>query len=313
MKQINNVAILIPLYNEAKTIEKVINDFYKVMPENSKIYVYDNNSTDNSYDLVNDTNKVILKREFKQGKGYVVRRMFREIDADIYVLVDADDTYYATDLAKLIEPIINHNADMVVGDRLSNSYFTENKRRFHNFGNVLMKKLINTFFKSNVADIMSGYRAFSKKFVKTFPCLSKGFEIETEMTIHAIDKDLDIVNVVINYQDRPKDSPSKLNTISDGIKVIFTFLKFFALYRPFVFFNIIALLLFIIASILFFPVLIEYRHSHFVPRFPTLIVSIFFYASAFQCFFTGIILELINKSSRQEFEYKLIKNNDIVN
>ena len=300
----DNVAVLIPMYNEETTISKVIDDFFYVLPENSNIYVYDNNSTDNSYSIVENTHKVILRKESKQGKGNVVRRMFREIDANIYVLVDADDTYSANDLLKLISPIKDRDVDMVIGDRLSGAYFVENKRQFHTFGNVLMKNLINIFFKSNVKDIMTGYRAFSRRFVKTYPCLSKGFETETEMTIHAIDKNLNIENVTIDYKDRPSNSSSKLNTISDGIKVIFTFIKYFALYKPLMFFSIIASIVFIIASVMIVPVLIEFKNTHLVPRFPTLIVSGFLYIATLQSFFTGLMLELINKNNRQEFEYK---------
>ena len=302
----DNVAVLIPMFNESKTISKVIDDFYAVLPENSTIYVYDNNSTDDSYEIVRANNKAVLRREFLQGKGNVVRRMFREIEAKVYVMVDADDTYNANDMNKLIEPVTNCDADMVVGDRLSSSYFNENKRKFHNFGNVLMKKLINFFFNANITDIMTGYRAFNRRFVKTYPCLSRGFEIETEMTIHAIDKNLFIKNVTINYKDRPIDSPSKLNTISDGIKVILTFIKYFALYKPFVFFNMIALFLFVLSTILFVPIFVEYQVTHLVPRFPTLIVSGFLYIATLQCFFTGLMLELINKNNKQEFENKLV-------
>ena len=302
----DNVAVLIPMFNESKTISKVIDDFYAVLPENSTIYVYDNNSTDDSYEIVRANNKAVLRREFLQGKGNVVRRMFREIEAKVYVMVDADDTYNANDMNKLIEPVTNCDADMVVGDRLSSSYFNENKRKFHNFGNVLMKKLINFFFNANITDIMTGYRAFNRRFVKTYPCLSRGFEIETEMTIHAIDKNLFIKNVTINYKDRPIDSPSKLNTISDGIKVILTFIKYFALYKPFVFFNMIALFLFVLSTILFVPIFVEYQATHLVPRFPTLIVSGFLYIVTLQCFFTGLTLELINKNNKQEFENKLV-------
>lgn len=303
----DKLAILIPVFNESKTIKKVIDDFYDVLPDNSKIYVYDNNSNDDSYDIAVNTNKCIVKKETKQGKGNVVRRMFREVEAESYVLVDADNTYNAKDLEKLIAPIFENNADMVIGDRLSSSYFKENKRRFHNFGNVLMKTLINLFFKSNIKDIMTGYRSFSRKFVKTYPCLSKGFEIETEMTIHAIDKNLNTENVVIDYKDRPEDSPSKLNTIKDGIKVVFTFIKYFALYKPLNFFSVIAFIVFVIATVLFVPILVEFNVIHLVPRFPTLIVAGFLYIVSLQCFFTGLTLELINKNNRQEFEYKLIK------
>lgn len=302
----DKVAILIPVFNEAKTISKVVLDFKNVLPDNSNIYVYDNNSTDDSYDIVKKIDGVIIRKEHKQGKGNVVRRMFREIEAKAYVLVDADDTYSAYDIDKMINPILNDDVDMVVGDRLSSSYFTENKRKFHNFGNVLMKTLINFFFKSNINDIMTGYRSFSRSFVKTFPCLAKGFEIETEMTIHAIDKNLNIKNVIVDYKDRPIDSPSKLNTYTDGIKVIFTFIKYFALYKPFLFFNIISFFLFVVATVLIIPILIEFKNIHMVPRFPTLIVSGFLYIATLQCFFTGLLLELINKNNRQEFEYKLL-------
>lgn len=304
----DKIAILIPVFNESKTIKKVIDDFYCVLPENSKIYVYDNNSTDDSYDIAVNTKKCIVRKETKQGKGNVVRRMFREVEAESYVLVDADDTYNAKNLDKLIKPIYENNADMVIGDRLSSSYFIENKRRFHNFGNVLMKILINLFFESKINDVMTGYRSFSRQFVKTYPCLSKGFEIETEMTIHAIDKNLNIENVVVDYKDRPEDSPSKLNTIKDGIKVIFTFIKYFALYKPLKFFSSLAFVFFVIATILFIPILVEFSIIHLVPRFPTLIVAGFLYIVALQCFFTGLTLELINKNNRQEFEYKLIKS-----
>ena len=303
-----DLAILIPVYNEEKTITKVIDDFYSVLPNNSKIYVYDNNSIDNSYDIAVKSGKAVVKTERKQGKGNVVRTMFSEIDAKVYVLVDADDTYFASDLSNLVEPILSENMDMVIGDRLSSSYFLENKRKFHNFGNILMKKLINTIFKSNVNDIMTGYRSFSRRFVKTYPCTSKGFEVETEMTIYAIDKNLNIKNVVIKYKDRIGNSPSKLNTISDGFKVIFTFFKYFALYKPFLFFNIIAIMILLLASILIIPILVEFSRTHLVPRFPTLIVSGFLYIISVQCFFTGTILELINQNNRQEYEYKLLKN-----
>ena len=232
--------------------------------------------------------------------------MFREIDASIYVLVDADDTYNANDLNKLIEPIIKENIDMVIGDRLSGSYFTENKRLFHNFGNILIKNLINYFFNSNINDVLTGYRAFNRRFVKTFPCLSSGFEIETEMTIHAIDKKLNIKNVTIDYKDRPIDSPSKLNTILDGIKIIITFIKYYALYKPFAFFNKVSIVLFIVSTILLIPIIIEFSIIHLVPRFPTLIGCGFIYIASLISFFAGIILELINKTNRQEFEYKLL-------
>ncbi len=304
----SRVAVLIPAYNEEKTIARVIDDFYNVLPKDSAIYVYDNNSTDNTYNIALSSGKAVVKKETRQGKGNVVRSMFREVDADIYVLVDADDTYSASDLNKIIDPIVNDNADMVVGDRLSSSYFTENKRRFHNFGNILMKKLINLFFNSNVKDIMTGYRGFSKRFVKTYPCLSKGFEVETEMTIHAIDKNLNMASVTIEYKDRPMGSTSKLSTISDGIKVVFTFIKYFALYRPLLFFSILAFIIAIVATIFLIPIIVEFSTTHLVPRFPTLIACGILYLMSLQCFFTGLTLEFINKNNRQEFEYKLLEN-----
>ena len=309
----DNIAVLIPMYNESKTIIKVITDFLNAIPDNSKVYVYDNNSTDGSYDLVKSykqnngcVHQLIIRKENKQGKGNVVRRAFREIDASIYVIVDADDTYNVLDINKLIQPIISEDIDMVIGDRLSGKYFTENKRKFHNFGNLLMKNLINIFFNSKIDDVMTGYRAFSRRFVKTFPCLSKEFEIETEMTIHAIDKRLNIKNIVVDYKDRPDDSPSKLNTIPDGIKVVITFIKYYILYKPLYFFSFISIVLFILSTILLIPIIVQFSIIHLVPRFPTLIACGFIYIASLICFFTGIILELINKNNRQEFEYKLL-------
>ncbi len=307
----DDIAVLIPVYNEERTIGKVIEDFSKVLPKNSHIYVYDNNSTDNSFVIAQDTNKAICRKEQNQGKGNVIRRMFREVDASIYVIVDADNTYNPNDLIRIIGPIQNNNVDMVVGDRLSSSYFVENKRMFHNFGNVLMKRLVNFFFYSNIKDVMTGYRAFSRRFVKTFPCLSKGFEVETEMTIHAIDKNLNIENVIVDYKDRPMGSYSKLNTITDGISCFFTFVKFFILYRPLMFFGLVAIILFTIATILICPIFIEYGKTRLVPRFPTLMGSIFIYTIAVQSFFTGLILEILNNNNRQEFEYKLIEQGSI--
>ena len=306
-----DLAILLPVFNEEKTIQKVIEDFYCILPNNAQIFVYDNNSTDNSYNIAKSTNKAIVRKEAKQGKGNVARTMFQDIDAKVYVLVDADDTYSANDLDRITNPIINNNIDMVVGDRLSGAYFTENKRRFHSFGNNLMKTLVNSLFKSKVSDIMTGYRAFSRRFVKTFPCLSNGFELETEMTIHALDKNLNIENVPIDYKDKPKNSPSKLNTLQDGIRVIFTFIKYYALYRPLMFFGFFTIVIFIVATILIIPVLYEYNQTHLVPRFPTLITAGFLYIASLQCFFTGLTLELINKNNRQEFEYKLMSVNEL--
>ena len=229
----DKIAVLIPCYNEEKTIYKVIKDFHEALP-NAIIYVYNNNSNDNTVKLAEKAGAVV-RNEYMQGKGNVIRRMFREIDAECYIMTDGDDTYPANDASEMANLVLQHHADMVIGDRLSSTYFTENKRLFHNFGNAIVRKLINTLFHSNIKDIMTGYRAFSYEFVKTFPVLSKGFEIETEMTIHAIDKNMQIENYIIEYRDRPKGSFSKLNTCSDGLKVLMMIFKLYRIYNPFCF------------------------------------------------------------------------------
>ena len=296
----DNIAVLIPCYNEAKTIRKVITDFRRVLPE-AKIYVYDNNSKD-------DTSKIaleegaIVRKERKQGKGNVIRRMFREIDAKCYIIVDGDDTYPAEDAVKLCDRVLNHNADMAVGDRLSSTYFNENKRPFHNFGNTIVKFLINMIYKSDIKDVMTGYRAFSYNFVKTFPVLSKGFEIETEMTIHALDKNLLVDNVIIGYRDRPAGSQSKLNTYVDGARVIKTIVMLYRNYKPFSFFTLISLLCFLIGTIFFIPVIIDYINIGMVPKMPSFVCSVCFYIVAIQSFFTGMILDTIIKKNKQDFE-----------
>ena len=266
----DTIAVLIPCYNEAVTIEKVVTDFRKALPE-AVIYVYDNNSKDDTAAIAARAGAVV-RHEYQQGKGNVIRRMFREIDARCYLMVDGDDTYPADFARRMVEPVLNHQADMVVGDRLSATYFTENKRPFHNFGNRLVRWSINALFKSGIRDIMTGYRAFSYAFVKSFPVLSRGFEIETEMSLHAIDKNMQIENVVIQYRDRPEGSESKLNTYSDGFKVLRTIARLFRTYKPFAYFGILGLFLGVIAAILFIPVLIEYFQTGLVARFPTLIV-----------------------------------------
>ena len=248
MKRENKkIAVLIPCYNESKTIEKVIKDYKKELPE-ADIYVYDNNSSDGT-DKIAIKAGAIVKYEYKQGKGNVIRSMFRDIDADCYLMIDGDDTYPAENAKEMCDYVLDGKADMVIGDRLSSTYFTENKRPFHNFGNVLVRKLINTLFKSNVKDIMTGYRAFSYEFVKTFPVLSKGFEIETEMTIHSLDKNLLLKEIPVEYRDRPEGSESKLNTFSDGFKVLKTIARLFKEYKPTIFFSIFGLLFFIISFI----------------------------------------------------------------
>ena len=304
--RMDKVAVLIPCYNEAQTIEKVVRDFLAVLPENSRIYVYDNNSTDRTAKLAEKAGAVV-RHEYRQGKGNVIRRMFREIDAECYVMADGDDTYPAESAPEMIDLVLNRQCDMVVGDRLSSTYFEENKRPFHNFGNVLVKKSINLLFQGSIQDIMTGYRAFSYQFVKTFPVLSEGFEIETEMSIHAIDRNLAVGNVIVDYRDRPENSESKLNTYSDGMKVLRTIWKLFRTYKPMRFYGWISLLLTLISIILFIPVFAEYFRTGLVPRFPTLIVSGFIMVAAIQAFFSGMILETVNRKNRQDFELELIR------
>lgn len=299
----DKIAILIPCYNESLTIEKVIKDYQKVLPE-ATIYVYDNNSSDNTAEIAEKAG-AIVRYEHQQGKGNVIRRMFREIDAESYLMIDGDDTYPAENAREMIDKVLNENADMVVGDRLSSTYFNENKRPFHNFGNSLVRKSINFLFKSDIKDIMTGYRAFSYEFVKTFAVLSKGFEIETEMTIHAIDKNMFVQNVIVDYRDRPEGSESKLNTYSDGIKVIFMILRLYRTYKPFGFFGNIALILSIISTVLFIPILNIYFHTGLVPNFPTLIVCGFIMMTAIISFFSGMILQTLTQKNKQDFESQL--------
>lgn len=298
------IAVLIPCYNESKTINKVINDYKKVLPE-AEIYVYDNNSTDGTDRIAKETG-AIVKYEYRQGKGNVIRSMFHQINADCYLMIDGDDTYPAEHAREMCNYILEKGVDMVIGDRLSSTYFQENKRPFHNIGNILVRTLINKLFHSNVKDIMTGYRAFSTNFVKTFPVLSKGFEIETEMTIHALDKNMLLKEIPINYRDRPTGSESKLNTYTDGIKVLMTIFKLFRDYKPLLFFSITALILLVLAAILFIPVFIEYLQTGLVPRFPTLIVSSFLVLLAMLMWVCGLILEVVVKKHHQLFE--LLRN-----
>lgn len=301
----DKIAVLIPCYNEEKTIGKVVSDFKAVLPE-AVIYVYDNRSTDNTAKIAAQAGAVV-RREYVQGKGNVIRRMFREIDAQCYIMADGDDTYpaeFAPEMAKLV---LEKKVDMVVGDRLSSTYFTENKRPFHNFGNSIVRKSINALFGSDIKDVMTGYRAFGYNFVKTYPVLSHGFEIETDMTIHAVDKDMLVENVIIDYRDRPDGSESKLNTYSDGFKVMRTILKLYKDYKPLRFFSVIAAVLIILALIFFIPVLIEYIETGLVPNFPTLIVCGFCVTAALMSYFSGLILSTMVQQNRQDFEYKLIE------
>ena len=297
------IAVLIPCYNEKLTIKKVIRDFKKELPD-ADIYVYDNNSTDGG-DLIAKKEKAIVRYESRQGKGNVIRSMFRDIDADCYIMVDADDTYSVKHAKEMCDYILNKEADMVVGDRLSSTYFTENKRLFHNSGNRMVRRLINTFFKSKITDIMSGYRAFSYEFVKSYPVLSKNFEIETEMTIHAIDKNFKIKSIPVEYKDRCEGSTSKLNTYKDGMMVLKTIGELVKEYRPRLFFNTISLIFLILCLILGTPVFIEYFKTGLVPKFPSLIVSMISLVISLLLFITGIILEVIAKKNKQQYELYL--------
>ena len=308
MKNNAKIAVLIPCYNEAKTIKKVVEDYKKALP-NADIYVYDNNSTDHTDEIARKAG-AIVRYEYRQGKGNVIRSMFKDIDADCYLMIDGDDTYPASNAKEMCDLILDKKADMVIGDRLSSTYFAENKRPFHNFGNRLVRGLINFLFESNVRDIMTGYRAFSYEFVKTFPVLSKGFEIETEMTIHALDKNFLLKEVKVGYRDRPAGSVSKLNTYRDGFRVLKTIGRLFKEYKPTVFFSIISLLFLIISLAFGIPVFAEYFKTGLVPRYPTLIFSGFMLMIAIIMFACGLILEVVVKKNRQLFELILININN---
>lgn len=298
-----STAVLIPCYNEAGTIKKVVEDFKREMPH-AQIYVYDNNSTDGT-DVIAREAGATVRYEYRQGKGNVVRSMFRDIDADCYIMVDGDDTYDASFGPILEKEILEGRADMAVGDRLSSTYFSENKRAFHNFGNVLVRKLINLLFKSRLNDIMTGARAFNKMFVKSYPVISKGFELETEMTIFALNYNLKIVEKPIQYKDRPAGSESKLNTFKDGFKVLKTIGELFKDTRPFAFFSIISLILILVSTCFFIPILIEFFHTGEVAKFPTLIIISAVLVIAVMNFFCGILLSVIKKKDRQDFERSL--------
>ena len=299
----DQIAVLIPCYNEAQTIGKVVTDWKRALPE-AVIYVYDNNSTDKTAEIAQDAG-AIVRAEPLQGKGNVVRRMFREIDAECYIMIDGDDTYPAEYGRGMADAVLKEKADMVVGDRLSSTYFTENKRPFHNFGNSLVRFVINHLFQSDIRDIMTGYRAFSFQFVKTFPVLSKGFEIETEMSIHAVDKNMYVKNVIISYRDRPEGSESKLNTFSDGAKVLATIMHLFKDYKPLRFFGFVSFLLTLLTVVFFVPVFSEYLHSGLVPRLPTLIACGFTGVAAILSLFTGLQLETILQNDKRQFEFRL--------
>lgn len=304
----DKIAVLIPCYNEAVTIKKVINDFQRELPE-ATIYVYDNNSSDDTAKIA-EAEGAVVRYEYQQGKGNVIRRMFRDIDAECYIMTDGDDTYPAEFAREMCDKVLERNVDMVVGDRLSSTYFEENKRPFHNFGNSIVRASINTIFKSDIKDIMTGYRAFSYNFVKTFPVLSKGFEIETEMTIHTVDKNMLCENVIIEYRDRPDGSESKLNTYSDGFKVLMTIARLFKNYKPYLFFTIIAIILFVLSVGFFIPVLISFFKTGMVDKLPTVVVCGITMLASIISYFSGLVLDTMKQKNRQDFEMELHKAND---
>lgn len=302
MPRQKKIAVLIPCYNEGRTVRKVVTDFKNELPE-AEIYVYDNNSTDNTIEEATAAG-AIVRKETRQGKGNVMRTMFREIDADCYLLVDGDDTYPAEHARELCRMVLEDNIDMAIGDRLSSTYFTENKRMFHNTGNVVVNRLVNKFFHGNITDVMTGYRAMSRLFVKTFPVLSQGFEIETEMNIFALDKGMAIGSAPITYRDRPEGSESKLQTLPDGIRVIKTIIRLFKDYKPLPFFGTIAGILAAIAIILFIPVCADFVHTGIVAKFPTLIGCGFIGIAALLSLTCGMILDSVVKQGRRDFEIK---------
>ena len=299
----SKIAVLIPCYNEAQTIAAVIRDYRSALPE-ADIYVYDNNSRDGTDQIARSEGAIVLY-ERRQGKGHVIRSMFRDIDADCYIMTDGDDTYPADRAAEMARLVLEEGADMVVGDRLSSTYFTENKRAFHNSGNLLVRRLVNSFFHGSIEDIMTGSRAFSPIFVKSFPVLKQGFEIETEMTIHALDKKLAIRTVKVDYRDRPAGSKSKLNTFRDGFKVLKTVANLFKNYRPLAFFSLLAIVLAVIGAVFFIPVMIEFIRTGLVPKLPTMISSLVLWVIAVVLFSNGLILDTIAQNAKQQFEVQL--------
>ena len=301
----NNIAVLVPCFNEEQTVQQVVSSLKQVLPT-ATIYVYDNNSTDNTAQLAEQAGAVV-RPEYRQGKGNVVRSMFRDIDADCYIMVDGDDTYPAAAAAEMCCLVLDKKADMVIGDRLSSTYFVENKRPFHSFGNELVRKAINFLWKPEepILDVMTGMRAFSPLFVKSFPVLSKGFEIETEMTIHALDNNFLIRSIPVTYKDRPEGSHSKLNTYRDGAKVLLTLFNLFRDYKPLKFFGSISLILGVVSIVLFIPVFLEFLKTGLVPRFPTLIVSAVMMLAAFLSFVCGLILDTNAKNVRKSFEVQM--------
>ena len=302
-KQVDKIAVLIPCYNEEKTVGKVVADAKKALPD-ATVYVYDNNSTDKTIETAEQAG-AIVRKEPRQGKGYVMRRMFREIDAQCYICVDGDDTYPMEYAARMAELVLEEQADMVVGDRLSSTYFKENKRPFHNLGNSMVRSTINNLFHCEIKDIMTGYRAFSYDFVKSYPVLSRGFEIETEMTIHAVFNEMVIANVPVEFRNRPEGSESKLNTYTDGARVLTTIVKLYKNYKPLGFFSMIAALMLLVAAVMFGWVFARFLNTHLVENMPTLIVSGFIALAAVLAFFVGLILSDMVTRNRREFELRL--------
>ena len=299
----DKIAVLIPCYNEEQTVAKVVKDAKTALPE-AVVYVYDNNSTDHTAEQAREAGAVV-RSEPRQGKGYVIRRMFREIDALCYIMIDGDDTYPLEYAAQMAEQVLEHQADMVVGDRLSSTYFKENKRPFHNMGNSVVRSTINQLFDCDIKDIMTGYRAMSYEFVKSYPVLSRGFEIETEMTIHAVFNEMVIVNVPVEFRNRPEGSESKLNTYSDGARVLSTIVKLYKNYKPLRFFSALAAIMLIVAAVMFLWVFARFLNSHLVENMPTLVVSGFIALGALQAFFSGLILSDMVTKNRREFERNL--------
>lgn len=299
----DKIAVLIPCYNESLTIEKVVSDYKEALPE-ATIYVYDNNSSDHTDELARKAGAKVVY-EYRQGKGNVIRSMFRDIDAECYLMIDGDDTYPAENAREMVDLVLNKGVDMVIGDRLSSTYFTENKRPFHNMGNRIVRGLINYLFHSNVKDIMTGYRAFSRLFVKSFPVLSKGFEIETEMTIHALDKNFLLEEIPVTYRDRPEGSESKLNTVSDGMKVLKTIASLFRDYKPLLFFSCASIICLLLGIGFFVPVFVSYIHTGLVEKIPTIIVSGVVFTVGILLWICGLILDVVVKKHRQLYEIEL--------
>lgn len=300
------IAILIPCYNEALTIKKVVNDFQRELPE-ADIYVYDNNSTDNTYEIALNEG-AIVKKEPRQGKGNVIRQMFFDIEADFYLMVDGDDTYPAEYASELLAALREERADMVIGDRLSNgTYFNENKRAFHDFGNNLVKNSINYLYKAQIKDVMTGYRGFNRMFVKSFPVMSSGFQIETEFTIHALDKRFKLVEVPIDYRDRPEGSESKLDTYSDGIKVLLTILRMFKDYKPMLFFSIFSLIFFLCGLVFGIPVINEFLQTGFITKVPSSILASGLMIFSLLLLVTGLILDTVVTNAKKDYELNLYR------